>query len=241
MINKDTILEFLKFFRPKFYNKITWFLVVSGVGILSKPLWLDIFNSLLETSIQISITDNCDLYIGLVIIAMALIYHVIFHTKTTNVNHELADIKEHDRKIFSRASKILDYTFLDEFTDDLIGDHSASLYDQLKLEKYKYFLSNPSNEFLIESVNKKSEDLVNCISKLLTFMLDNFDKFPYEQINSDYRICLAPRLNIDRMGSGNPDEERKYVKLSGELRALGFQLLDCYKTFSKEVKKKLQV
>ncbi|MEO9276137.1 hypothetical protein ABFY09_14990, partial [Marinomonas sp. 5E14-1] len=40
----DRLLKLIELLRPKFYNKLTWLIVISGLGLMSKPFWLTLRN-----------------------------------------------------------------------------------------------------------------------------------------------------------------------------------------------------
>ncbi|MWB94197.1 hypothetical protein GON26_07470 [Flavobacterium sp. GA093] len=80
-----TIEDFIKLIRPKYYNRLTRLLVVSGIALLSKPVWLDILNLFLG-GLKLSIIGEFDWLLGLVIIIIALIYNT-YHRKL-DLEHE---------------------------------------------------------------------------------------------------------------------------------------------------------
>lgn len=74
----DNILKVIKFFKPEFYNKITWLVVGSGLALLAgKPLLEIILSAYLEKYFAMSITNDYDSLIGLTLVFMGLFYNVI--------------------------------------------------------------------------------------------------------------------------------------------------------------------
>lgn len=75
MKNKELIFKLLEFFKPKFYNRITWVLIIGGLGLFSTPLIERILYALLEKIINIPISDeNASIY-GVIVIFLGLIYN----------------------------------------------------------------------------------------------------------------------------------------------------------------------
>ena len=94
-------------------------------------------------------------------------------------------------------------------------------------------------------MNKKIEIEVSKIhkelKKLLEFLLEEFDMYPYKKIIGNYRGCMAPTLNIDRLGLGGQEEHLKHQKLFKELHNTFLDFEEKYHSFRKIVKIKLQI
>jgi len=78
-------ISFLKWLiellRPKFYNRITWTLIIAGLSMMSTPLWERLLEFALKTQFEIDITSN-DTRWGFSLIVVALIYNFA----TTSLN-----------------------------------------------------------------------------------------------------------------------------------------------------------
>lgn len=72
----DKIIGIIKLFSPKYYDRITKIIIVAGIGLLSKPLWVDILNIFLY-EFKFNIIGENDWVIGLALIVIALIYNTI--------------------------------------------------------------------------------------------------------------------------------------------------------------------
>jgi hypothetical protein len=108
----EKIVYLINLLRPKFYNKITWLVVGSGVFLLSTPLWQEILVSFLNInySMNLNATDNS--LIGIFTIALGLLYHLVttsifeYTTAIENSNNteKITLVKnrelEHDVKVF---------------------------------------------------------------------------------------------------------------------------------------------
>jgi hypothetical protein len=71
-----------KFVNPRYYNWITKTLIVAGIALISKPLWREILNELLN-KIGLKISNEYDPILGLIIIILALAYNLISQYITT--------------------------------------------------------------------------------------------------------------------------------------------------------------
>jgi hypothetical protein len=76
----EQILQILKFIKPKFYNKLTWLIVISGILLIAKPLWEDVIISFLKKQYDINIAacvDCSDYKWGFFLILSGLIYNFL--------------------------------------------------------------------------------------------------------------------------------------------------------------------
>lgn len=82
----DKIVEIIKLFSPKYYDRITKYLLVPGVALLSKPIWLEVLNLFLN-EFNFNIIGENDWFIGLVLIIIVLTFNTIqsyLHLKYTS-------------------------------------------------------------------------------------------------------------------------------------------------------------
>lgn len=73
----DKLLQLIELLRPKFYNRLTWLIVVSGLTIMSTPFWERLLESILEQTLQIQITGESDVKWGFSLIVIGLLYHFV--------------------------------------------------------------------------------------------------------------------------------------------------------------------
>lgn len=72
----DKLIEIIKLFSPKYYDRITKIIIVAGIGLLSKPLWVDILNIFLF-GFDFKLIGENDWIIGLSLVFIALTYNTI--------------------------------------------------------------------------------------------------------------------------------------------------------------------
>jgi hypothetical protein len=83
----DKVIEIIKLFSPKYYDRITKIIILAGIGLLSKPLWVDILNIFLY-KFSFNLIGENDWIIGLTLIVLALIYNTIQSFLHLKYNHE---------------------------------------------------------------------------------------------------------------------------------------------------------
>lgn len=76
LIDTNQIFNLVKLLRPKYYNILTRILVLGGLTLLSKPVWVDILNIFLS-GFKFSIIGEFDWSLGLIVIIIALTYNTI--------------------------------------------------------------------------------------------------------------------------------------------------------------------
>jgi hypothetical protein len=99
----DKAIETLKHFWPKYYNTLTRILVIAGIPLLTRPLWVDLINSYL---VRFSFPDigPYDQFIGLAVIISALIY---------NTTNRWIDINSNSRPERLRQNELSAKNFAD--------------------------------------------------------------------------------------------------------------------------------
>jgi len=75
-IDTDQIIKLIKLLRPKYYNILTRILVLGGLTLLSKPIWVDILNIFLG-GFKFSIIGEFDWLLGLIVIIISLTFNTI--------------------------------------------------------------------------------------------------------------------------------------------------------------------
>jgi hypothetical protein len=71
------MIEVVRFFRPEFFNKATWFLLLSGVALTSTSVTEKILFALLDMQFHLKLTESSDSYIGLALVFLGLTYNLI--------------------------------------------------------------------------------------------------------------------------------------------------------------------
>lgn len=91
MTNKEFILEILRLIRPKFYNKLTWFIVGPGLILISPPLITTLLHIVIKEITEYNLIGEDDKYWGLLLILIGLLFNVISQiiTGKSSINFNL--------------------------------------------------------------------------------------------------------------------------------------------------------
>lgn len=79
MIKRDELFEIAKFFKPKFYNRITWLIVSSGLALVSTSIVDAFIYGLSEKFIGIKIPVESSALTGSLFIVVGLLYNLGAH------------------------------------------------------------------------------------------------------------------------------------------------------------------
>lgn len=243
---KIDILNIIKLFIPNFHNRIVLVLVISGVSIMTTPLWVDLVNFFLEKQYNYSLTGEKDEFWGFMLCLLGSIYGVL-----TNIALKFIDFKEckyknqeqkndllnkinHDKDVFIKFDKIISEEKLNSFlnyirtNDAMMSNHTVMLEDSL------VFLKMQKNNFLICEIDESKKILISALDDFLRFHCEKFDMWPYNQTGDIYRTCLAPTLNVDR--GGKWENGGKYDLLVNEMLSKLSNLEISYNEFRSSIK-----
>jgi len=118
----------IKLLRPKYYNRITKILVVGGLALLSKPIWIDLLNLALG-EFKLSVIGEFDWLLGLIIIVLALLY---------NSYHRYLDLK-HEAKNEPAFNKVVHKKFTE------FGKLAQEIFPLLKDNQYIFKNTAPNS------------------------------------------------------------------------------------------------
>lgn len=237
-MNKENIIEIIRFLKPKFYNRLTWLVVISGLGILTKPFLLEFLNNLFEANWNFSITGKYDELIGFGLVCVGLVYNVIINRKPDLKLEEEKEKKGHDKEIFLRLNNLLAEDFLHDMLDTLLGGESISRESTRKINDFLRVSKLQLNQYLISDLEKAKKEFVKDLRHLKDFV--NTEFFSHQNPSVD-ALVMRPELNIDRGGAYSEENEEKHRDLSLELSNRGFTAEKSFKEYRSKIKKKLKV
>lgn len=237
-------LKLIELLKPKFYNRITWLIVVCGLSLMSTPLWVTIANAILNKTFELSITDKSDTLWGFLLCCLGLVYHLLntgLHEVALSVTSKATLEKKelHDKSIFSQLNTIIDEDTLEHILYRLRSDHSLYKNSDESMRNFIIKATSSSNSFLCTDINDKTKLLSKSWADFFRFVDEHFDIYPYNQSADNYRLCLAPQLNCDRAGSW--DDNAAYGQLSDEMEVLIKAVKDTYRGWRNTVKENLYV
>lgn len=116
MITKNEIKKLIfKLLLPKFYNRITWVVVVTGISLIATPLYQQVLIELAEKFLNITLPNQNLVPWGMALVIVGLCYHY-FSLKNIELSKSQLVIEkerqyiEHDQNIFKQADGILSGT-----------------------------------------------------------------------------------------------------------------------------------
>ena len=249
MSRLNKFVDLVKLLRPKFYNTLTWTMVISGIGMMSNSLWVGIVNGIAEKFFEVSIVDTFTPIYGLFLIVFALCFNSAnLHldrkaelTKEGRILEESTDTRqaelEHDRELYKREVAILGQNEVDYFYD-YVGANHCYVGDHVRcLAEFHDFSILTENRYFNESVLLKRDDLAKVCRRLSEFISKHFFVFPNYKIGDHFQYTMYPDLNIDRGGSGDPVQMARYDKYADELLELLKELRSSYASYRLSIKK----
>lgn len=195
--------KIIKLLKPKYYNRITYLLIICGTSLLTKPLWLELFNWFLETSnkntdkIQLSIIGDWDWLLGLFVILIGLYWNTknrLIDLKTEKTSQpEYKNVLKLKHKSFNEVCDVL-YPILkdNEYVFQTVGPNSGAQYqDELRTDltmwfKYRSESILPNNRKIKEILNSNTELFDREITELVNKMIIHIDAFEEHVINEKF-------------------------------------------------------
>ncbi len=240
------VLRLVELLRPRFYNRITWLVVLGGMAMMSTQLWEAILNAFLEREFNLSVSGTNDAAWGFALCVLGLLYHMantgFYDLLKGNEARARRQLEiEHDKGIFQKANELLKQEYLENFIDIVQSDHSYYMDQCSRIEEFARYLAITSNHFLTPSLFDVTRRLLIAWSELGQFLSYKFFVFPKNQIDPPLRLCMQPGLNMDREGNGSPEQVAKYDELTNQLEALTNAFIAEYRNFRKTVKNELVI
>ncbi len=204
-IDTDQIIKLVKLLRPKYYNILTRLLVLGGLTLLSKPVWVDILNIFLS-GFKFSIIGEFDWLLGLIVIIIALTFnkiHRYFELKFENTSEPA--FKNVAIKMASSfgelCQEILPLVKDNEYIFKATGPNSGSSEqeplrtDLTMWEKLKREAILPNNEAIKKLISENKQIIPEKYAKVFNQMLLHIDAFNEHIINPnfDYSAFQFPK------------------------------------------------
>lgn len=241
---KKFILQAINFLRPKFYNRLTWIVVITGISLIVTPLYQQILIELAEKYLSINLPDQNLVPWGFALIVSGLCYHY-FSMKNIELNNNKVVLEkerqhiEHDQNIFTHADEMLSGTAIHEFLSWLQDNHSYHHQDYDKLRGFCHFLSLEENYFLTNELQDVTQELLRSSLQLLNFLDVRFFIYPDRPIDDGTRSAMQPENHPDRSGNYSIENVKIYDSITAELNSLIEDLRDKYRVFRGTIKEKL--
>lgn len=242
----DGWLKLLALFRPKFYNKLTWWVVGGGLALLSTSLFELIISELFNKSFDLTLLDGNEGALGVLLIAVALLYNFgckLIESKEAQNLKNTSEIKatKHDVEIFRKLDSILDEETLISSVEWVESQHFYTDYQWNTLDNFCTQFQKTSNNMLSEELNFLQKQLVEKVEEFQYFLACHFFSDNRRGAPDNSRRYMYPDLNPDRTLDIESKGTEIYNKRSEELTSLARQLIDSYMDYRKNVKMILHI
>jgi hypothetical protein len=243
----EVLERFLRLIRPRFYNRLTWVVVVAGLLLTASPWWGDLVNALAQKLFGVSVPvtkENAVLGFGLVAIGLA--YHIAAHSiyELVAFRREAAELGargEHDRRIFLQLTSAAPEQQFLGILQSIATLHQYRSSEATLIYRTVAYLRAPSNQFLTDDIAVAANQLALTLEELQNFISLNF----FEHISppkGDMRFCLFPAGNDERSsGIPSPEEAKRYGELSVQLEGYVSEAEAGYANFRSALKRRLAV
>lgn len=207
--------------KPKTHNRIALVLIVAGVAASASPVWEPVLRALTQKFFDVSIESPTSSWVGVIIIAMGLIYHYGTMSIESSTQERGLIIQEkqaaHDSEIANEFRKRFSENQKDNLFGRLYNEH-ACFTDQIRaLGDVARLMQSADMHFLDLVINNLTNEFVAKSFELIGFINIRFFVFPRHEIAGRTQLAMQPSWNIDREGSGDPEDMRKYDDLAKEL------------------------
>ena len=238
------ILKLIEALKPKFYNKITWLIVVSGLSLMSTPLWITVVNAVFERAFELSLTNGSDAAWGFALCCLGLIYHLVnsgLYEMALSVDTKAKAEKrdKHDLEVFKGLNEAMSEDYLNNLISWVRTGDSLHWDDYGKLKRFINQASSSTNSFLNSELSGTTLQLGQSLSNFTSFVDEHFDEYPYGQTVTNFKMCLAPQLNCDRAGSW--EDSAEYGELAREMVDITEAIVQSYRGWRKSIKKNLYI
>ena len=199
----EHIKELIKLLKPKYYNRITYVLIIAAIPLFTKPLWLEIVNWGIESSnenykkIQLPIIGDWDWLLGLTVIIIALVYNTVnrwIELKTDKKSEpQYKKIEKIKYSSFSQLSKVI-YPILkdNEYIFKTVGPNSgANNTEELRTDltlwyKYRSETILPNNQKIKEILEANQNLYSRKIKQSTNRMILHIDAFEEHTKNPQF-------------------------------------------------------
>ncbi|UYV20066.1 hypothetical protein K1Y77_05225 [Halomonas qaidamensis] len=237
-------IKILEMLRPKFYNRLTWVIVIAGLSLMTTPVWTLLLSEFIEKSFEFSITGESDLAWGFLLCVTGLIYHLAITGMhefliAQNTKEKNQKIQEHDGALFMKLTNLLPEEYLNSLIDYIETEDALRWDDHRKIESFILLANEAGHSFITLKLKISTEKLTSALSEFIIFTSRNFDEYPYGQGVINFKMCLAPQLNCDR--AGNWEDGPKYNSLVQEMMSFTQDIRTSYKEWRTTVKDTLYI
>lgn len=195
-MNIKTIVKLIKLLQPKYYNILTRLMVVSGLTLLAKPIWVDILNIFLY-EFHFSLIGEYDWLIGLTLIIIALVYNIChrYLDLTFEYKSQPAFNKVNFKQLkqfWELCQEILpllkdnEYIFISTGPNSSANDDESLRTDFTIWEKLKREVILPNNEAIKKLIVENKQLIPYKHENEFNKLLIHIDSFNHHIIDTDF-------------------------------------------------------
>lgn len=229
----ETALEILSILRPKFYNRITWWVVGVGLGLLGAiPILERILIAFIDQQFSLNIPSDVSNTIGLTLVIIGLIYNlgmkVVDNSYELGLASKSSPILQSDIKVYNRIMELLPYEEVESFAKyDFMG---SFLWDGYRnITSYIDNMESPELSFFNDELNTLKTEFDKAIKKFRFTLM----KYTFTVQGSSDVFKVPDEWEYDL-----PD---KYVRAQKEIYESQDEFFDSYNSLIKGCRKVLGV
>ncbi|MDA3140177.1 hypothetical protein [Vibrio metschnikovii] len=239
----NKVEKIFRFFFPEFSNKVTWAVVIAGLGLTSTSLLQNLLNWLLSEQFDIKLFDEYDALIGLALVALGLTHNILLQREKTkieiNATNLVVQVREHDVNLFKKITTDFEEHYLTDYLSSICNDHSYLSSQKYRVMDFINYIDESEYEFLNDTINERFQKFGTSLQELMEWASEHFFDFPSNVVLEDQRYCLYPELNHDR--GGEFDTTGKYRECAKTAFEMTQEVAKNYKSFRSEVKRQLYI
>ena len=247
MNKKELFEKLLAYAFPEFTNKVTWFVIISGVALLSSSFIEEVLRAIINENLNLKLTDGNDAVIGATIIGFGLLHNYGYVREKNKVPYDVVAHEKlkrdigHDTKLFNKINSWIPEGKFKGFIEHVLASHSYVSYLENPRDYFYYDGNNSDNNFVNEELNDLKQDLHASFMKFEDFKAIHF--FSHGPVRSDdsLYLCMHPEWNTDRGGAPSLEEEKRYGELTSELNTLGRNVINKYDEYRLAIKRVLSI
>ena len=243
----ELMRRIIELFRPKFYNRLTWVVVISGLLLIGSPWWADLVTAVVSSYFGISLPNTEPHFgwgFGLVLSGLA--YHAFVHYvgELVNEGRQMLDLiarREHDRRNFESFRRLMSEEDLGWFFSSLLNDHAYYSESAQKLDFALQHLMAPATQFIDNELVEAGVQLGASLKSLADWISLNFWVVGALGKNGS-RYCLFPSGNDDRAErTPTTAQVKRYDELTHQLHEMVKDSSAKYNEFRGAIKRVLAV
>lgn len=208
-------------------NRITSYVVLTGIGLLTVPLWGQFLAALLAKHFNIEVDLTPSQYVGVILILAALIFRLAWEWRPVIISDPNL---EHDTRVTVRFKNTIDYNLIKNAIYNMETGHFYYREEVKQLNYIIDFFQDERNNYTDPKTNNFTDLLLSSTIDLRNFIACNFFVFPENQRDDNLRFRMHPELNIDT-GYPTPDEEAKYARAADDVGDLIDTFLENFRAF----------